>query len=170
MKGSAELRQTLGIFCSHSCFEYDWWLSLHKLCKYPELGRWALLCETPWYKKWISECVRALSCSVVSSSVTPWIVADQAPLSMELWNLNLPRLLHWQANSLPLSHLGRGGFKETSPAFLSAEIPSRSACKRRMSSIFKYVWNHLLTGGCSYRRMLFNEPWMDTQLYRHSAL
>ena len=66
------------------------------------------------------------SCSVMSNSfVTPWTVAHQAPLSMgffrqEYWNglpcppswdlppiqrLNLC-LLPWQADSLPLSHLG----------------------------------------------------------------
>ena len=65
---------------------------------------------------------------VVSDSfVTPWTVARQAPLSMGLsweeywsgipfpspgdfltqgWNPNLLHLLNWQADSLPLNHLG----------------------------------------------------------------
>ena len=66
-------------------------------------------------------CVR---CSVVSDSVTQWTVACQAPLSMEFsrweyWS-GLPfrtlaylptqglnwHLLHWQADSLPLSYQG----------------------------------------------------------------
>ena len=69
-----------------------------------------------------------LSCSVVSESLaTPWTVARQAPLSVrfprqEYWsglpfpppgifptqgsNLNLLPLLHWQADSLPVSRLG----------------------------------------------------------------
>ena len=48
--------------------------------------------------------------------VIPWIVAHQAPLSMGFPREELPRifltqgsnlqLLHWQADSLPLSHLG----------------------------------------------------------------
>ena len=70
-------------------------------------------------------CEHALSRSVVSNSVAPWTVACQAPLSMEFsrqeyWiglpfpipgDLPNPRikpmcLLHWQADSLPLSHVG----------------------------------------------------------------
>ena len=67
-----------------------------------------------------------LSCSVMSDSAIPWTVAHQAPLSMGLsrqdtgvgshfllqgifliqgLNSCLPHLLHWQADSLPLSHL-----------------------------------------------------------------
>ena len=67
-------------------------------------------------------CTQSFSC--VQLFVTPWTVAHQAPLSMgfprqEYWNgLPLPpkgifltqgsilHLLHWQAGSLPLSHLG----------------------------------------------------------------
>ena len=57
-----------------------------------------------------------LSCSVMSDSCDP--VARQAPLSMGCYfllqgifltqrvNPHLLHLLHWQANSLPLSHLG----------------------------------------------------------------
>ena len=74
------------------------------------------------------EAVFMLSCfSRVRLFVTPWTVAYQAPLSMgfsrqEYWsglpfllqgifltqgsNLNLLHLLHWQADSLPLSNLG----------------------------------------------------------------
>ena len=63
-------------------------------------------------------------CSILSNSVTPWTAACHPPLSMEFsrqeyWSglpfptpgdlptqgLNL-RLLHWQADSLSLSHLG----------------------------------------------------------------
>ena len=67
-------------------------------------------------------------CSAVSDSATPWSVAHQAPLSVEFsrqeyWSGLLspsprdlpnpgtepesPVFLHWQADSLPLSHLGR---------------------------------------------------------------
>ena len=67
------------------------------------------------------------TCSVVSDSVPPWTAAHQAPLSMrffkqEYWSGlpsppgDLPEpgikprpllpLLHWQVDSLPLSHLG----------------------------------------------------------------
>ena len=35
----------------------------------------------------------------------PWAVAHQAPLSMGS-NSSLLHLLHWQADSLPLSHVG----------------------------------------------------------------
>ena len=71
---------------------------------------------------------RILSRSVVSDSTTPWTVARQAPLFLgfsrqEYWsglpcpppqgifptqgsNLHLLRILHWQADSLPLGHLG----------------------------------------------------------------
>ena len=66
-------------------------------------------------------------CLVVSDSVTPWAVARQAPLSMgypgrnsavgchfllqgifptQGSNPHLLWLLHWQADSLPQSHLG----------------------------------------------------------------
>ena len=73
-------------------------------------------------------CTCMLSYSVVSDSATPWTVALQAPLSMgfsrqeywsglpcplpgdlpdpEGWNRHLLCLLHWQADSLPLSRLG----------------------------------------------------------------
>ena len=71
--------------------------------------------------------VRARARSVMSNSATPWIVACQPPLSMRLshrdfgvycyfliqgvfpaqgLNLHLLWLLHWQADSLPLSRLG----------------------------------------------------------------
>ena len=78
-----------------------------------------------------------LSC--VQLFATPWTVAHQAPLSMgfsrqEYWvgyyfllqgiflnqGLN-PRLLHWQAGSLPLSHLGREWCKDTL-------VPERNFC------------------------------------------
>ena len=70
-------------------------------------------------------CAQTLSC--VQLFETPWTVPCQAPLSMgfswqEYWsgcpfllqgifptqglNLHLLHLLHWQANSLPLCHLG----------------------------------------------------------------
>ena len=64
-----------------------------------------------------------LSCLVTSNSSTPWTVAHQSPLPMgyyrleywsglpfplqgifPTWELNL-HLLHWQADSLPMSHL-----------------------------------------------------------------
>ena len=67
------------------------------------------------------------ACSVVSNFATPWTVAPQALLSMEFFkqeyrsglpfstpgdlpnlgsNSSLLHLLHWQANSLALCHLG----------------------------------------------------------------
>ena len=64
-----------------------------------------------------------LSHSVVSDSATPWTVAHQAPLAMDFPGKNTEvvchfllqgifldqgsnmNLLHWQADSLPLSHL-----------------------------------------------------------------
>ena len=82
-------------------------------------------------REWV--CVRMCVCmytqllSHIWLFVTPWIVAHQAPLSrafsrQECWNrlpflllgifltqgsnLHLSRLLHWQADSLPLWHLG----------------------------------------------------------------
>ena len=93
------------------------------------------LCQAP-HKK---ECpflllnVYVLSHSVVSDSVTPWIVVGQAPLSMgfsreeccrgchslpqgtfptQQWNLHL---LHWQTDSLPLSHLGSPSAPQNGP-------------------------------------------------------
>ena len=73
-----------------------------------------------------------LSCSIVSTSVTPWTVARQGSLSMafskqEYWrglpfpspgnfpsqelNLCLLYFLHWQEDSLPLTHLGSSTLK-----------------------------------------------------------
>ena len=77
-----------------------------------------------------------LLCCVVTLSnsfETPWTVARQAPLSMEFPSKNtgvgchfllqgifltqgskLP-LLHWQADSLPLSHLGSSNLNIATP-------------------------------------------------------
>ena len=83
-----------------------------------------------------------LKSSIVSDSATPWTVAHQSPLSWEFpgkntgvgchfllqrifpnqgSSLRLLCLLHWQADSLPLSHLGSAlvpqpGIKPTAPA------------------------------------------------------
>ena len=66
------------------------------------------------------------ACSVVSDSATPQTIACQAPLFMEFsrqeywnglpfpspWNLPNPGIvLHWQVDSLPLSHM-RSPFQE----------------------------------------------------------
>ena len=72
-------------------------------------------------------CVCVCVCSAVSDSETPWIVAHQAALSMKFYSINtgvgchfliqgifltqglyssLLGLLQWQADSLPLHHLG----------------------------------------------------------------
>ena len=66
------------------------------------------------------------ACSVVSDSATPQTIACQAPLFMEFsrqeywnglpfpspWNLPNPGIvLHWQVDSLPLSHM-RNPFQE----------------------------------------------------------
>ena len=83
--------------------------------------------------------------SRVQLFATPWTAARQAPLSMgffrqEYWSgLHVllqgifptqgsnPCLLHWQAGSLPLSHLGSPTFKDTKnqpPSFpLSDSLP-----------------------------------------------
>ena len=70
------------------------------------------------------------ACSVMSNSATPWAVARQAPLSMEYWkwfgvichfllqviflthglNPCLLHFLYWQADYLPLCHLGSPNF------------------------------------------------------------
>ena len=78
------------------------------------------------YLIWVHAYVLSLF-SPVQLFVTPWTVAHQAPLSVEFLgkntevschfllqgilptqglNLNLLQLLHWQVDSLPLSHLG----------------------------------------------------------------
>ena len=79
--------------------------------------------------------------SLVRLFVTPWTVARQVPLSMgfirqEYWSglpfppprdlLNpgiepLPWLLHWQADSLPLSHLGSPSPQLTPGVFALAQ-------------------------------------------------
>ena len=82
--------------------------------------------RSPW-KPLISNKVGSGCCVVAKSCPTPWTVALQVPLSMgfprqEYWSefpfltpgdLSDPgiqprilHLLHWQADSLPLSHLG----------------------------------------------------------------
>ena len=74
-----------------------------------------------------SVCVCAQSLSLASLFATPWTIANQAPLSMAFsgkntgagchfllqgifptqgLNPHLLHLLHWQADSLPLDHLG----------------------------------------------------------------
>ena len=84
--------------------------------------------------------------SSVQLSVTPWTVAHQALQSMSFPGKNigvdchfllqgifstqglnpcLSRLLHWQADSLPLRHLGSPGYPET--YFLCCtELPPRA--------------------------------------------
>ena len=74
----------------------------------------------------------AVLCLAVSDSVTPWTVACQAPLSMEFsrqeyWsrlhfllqeiapNQHLLHLLHWQIDSLSLSHLSVGSVAHSYP-------------------------------------------------------
>ena len=75
--------------------------------------------------EWVRLCAQSLS--HLQLFVTPWTIIHQAPLSMEFsrkeyWsgllsptpgnlpnpgsNLHLLCLLHWQVDSLPLSHLG----------------------------------------------------------------
>ena len=84
-----------------------------------------------------------LSHSVMSDSVTPWIVTHQAPLSMGIlqarilgWvavspsrgifltqglHLHFLHLLRWQADSLPLNHLGSPISRHTSYCYLHSE-------------------------------------------------
>ena len=72
--------------------------------------------------------VYVLSHLVLADSVTSWTTACPAPLSMDFPGTNTgmgchfllqgifptqesnPRLLHWQANSFPVNHLGRTFF------------------------------------------------------------
>ena len=69
-------------------------------------------------------CLHVLGCSLVLNSASSWIAACQAPLSVGLPGKNTgvgchlllqgilptqgsnPHFLHWQVDSLPLSHLG----------------------------------------------------------------
>ena len=101
-------------------FTQPWFFSLNTngKCRHPE--DWS--CDKSWKPQ---GCVCLFVCarkSCVWHFVTPWTVTRQAPLSMEFsrqeywsrlslpppqdlpdtrWNLSL---LHWQADSLPLSH------------------------------------------------------------------
>ena len=84
--------------------------------------------SSPWNSAWrriSSVCVCVCVLSYVQLFATPWTVTSQAPLSWNFpgehtgagchfplqdpfltWGLN-PRLLHWQANSLPLGPPGK---------------------------------------------------------------
>ena len=90
----------------------------------PSMGKWLNKLAHPYHEILLL----FFSHPVMSDSlVTPWTVVHQAPLSMgfsrrEYWrgchallqgifptqgsNLTLQCLLHWQASSLPLSHVG----------------------------------------------------------------
>ena len=82
---------------------------------------------SPWRWLFLCVCVRAYALSCVQLFATLWTIVLQVPLSMDFsrqeywcglpfptpgiflnheWNLWLFCLLHWQAGSLPLSHLG----------------------------------------------------------------
>ena len=93
-------------------------------------------------------CLWASSVTIVHDSVTPWTVARQAPLSMDspgrntgvgcyfllqgvflTQESNLP-LLHGQADSLPLSHLG-SSFAWVANALLMFPDPSVPALSER---------------------------------------
>ena len=84
-------------------------------------------------------------CSVAKSCLTPGTVAREAPLSMgvsrqESWsgffltqgsNLCLLHLLHWQADSSPLSHLGSAGESlEVGKKLLRRQWPSSAQGQR----------------------------------------
>ena len=88
-----------------------------------EKGKWTCSIEFVWVKCVHDAVVVVQSLNHVPLFVTLWTLACQAPLSMGLFRqeyrsgLHLllqgifptqelnPRLLHWQADSLPLSHL-----------------------------------------------------------------
>ena len=70
-----------------------------------------------------------LSCSIVSESVTPWTVAQQAPLSVGILQT---RILEWVA--MPSSKdLPNPGIKPRSPALQVDSLPSESAGKPNVS-------------------------------------
>ena len=92
------------------------------------LSSFLLYCFLPTLRLCTFFVLCVLSCSVVPDSfVTPWTVARQAPLTMDFsrqehWSGLLfpsagifpthgmnPHLLHWQEDSLPLSHLAIPG-------------------------------------------------------------
>ena len=95
-----------------------------KIWKQPKCPSVAERIQKMWLRVCVCVCGGVPRSSRVPLFVTPWTVACQAPLSMgfprqEYWRGlpfpppgNLPdpginsRLLHWQADSLPLSHLG----------------------------------------------------------------
>ena len=89
-------------------------------------ARILLLCAMPAF---LPQCLCMCVYPVVSDSATPWTVVHQAPLPWDSpgkntgvgchfllqgtyltqgLNLHLLRLLHWQADSLPLRHLDSG--------------------------------------------------------------
>ena len=98
-------------------------------------------------------CVHAQLFSCVPLFETPWTVAHHAPLLMafskeEYWNFHflfqgifptqglnpcLLCLLHWQTDSLLLSHLG-------SPVDSFTKWPICTACKNVLMAIFLYAW------------------------------
>ena len=103
-------------------------------------------------------CVYTQLLSHIRLFVTPWIVAHQAPLSREFsrqecWNRlpslllgifltqgsnpHLSRLLHWQADSLPLWHLGGPGERVL---YANSVLSAHLFCKPKTSKI----WSPLL--------------------------
>ena len=69
-----------------------------------------------------SEKCESVNHSVVSNSATPWIVAHQAPLSMEF-----SRQEYWSGLPFPpLGDLPNPGIKLRSPAFQADSLPSEA--------------------------------------------
>ena len=69
----------------------------------------------------------ALSCSVMSDSVTPWTVARQVPLSMGILQV---RILEWVA--MPSSRaLPNPGIEPRSPELQADSLPSKSPGKQK---------------------------------------
>ena len=69
--------------------------------------------------------LEGISCSVVSTSVTPWTVAHQGPLS-----IGFPRQEYWSGLPfLPPGDLPKAGIEPVSPAlaggFFTTELPGK---------------------------------------------
>ena len=127
-----------------------------------------------------------LSRSVMSDSLMPcvWTVALQPLLSMESFSKNtgvgchfllqeifptqgsnphLLRLLHWQADSLPLSHL-----------VLTSErkvlMPSSDATKNNARESLFLAWIGVCPGACIHEQSLSRGVWCSVQTQRELCL
>ena len=137
-----------------------------------------LLCSVSC-ESFLLMCMRSFSLFV-----TPWTVVRQAPLSMgfpsknpgvgchfllqEIFptqgsNPHLLRLLHWQADSLPLSHL-----------VLTSErkvlMPSSDATKNNARESLFLAWIGVCPGACIHEQSLSRGVWCSVQTQRELCL